>query len=337
MSAVNLTPLLLAVSPVPAEAPPAVEVPVLPAGPESPPAEPVETPPEGAILPPAPVDPTAESDGGEIVVVGDPAPPPGDPLVQLNAEAFEVSQAVDKAVVEPIAESYEEGVPKPVRAGLRNFFRNLASPVIFLNFLLQLKPLRAMETLARFAINSTVGIAGFVDVAKKEPFSLPYRPNGFGNTLGYYGVGPGPYFYLPLVGSITLRDAFGGVIDGLVLPMTVGAPFNDPKFTVPRGAIRSIDYRVEYDEQIDALLEEDDPYTSMRERYLAARQADIDVLRGIRPDPADLERTPAALRITPPIEPIEVPNLTPTPAPETDPADAPAPMPADAPQPVLQD
>ena len=75
----------------------------------------------------------------------------------------------------------------------------------------------------------------------------------------------------------------------------------------------------------------------MRERYLAARQADIDVLRGIRPDPADLERTPAALRITPPIEPIEVPNLTPTPAPETDPADAPAPMPADAPQPVLQD
>ena len=326
MSAVSLTPFLLAVSPLPADASQPVEVPALPAGPESSTLESVETPPGGASSPPAPVDPTAATDGGEIVVIGDPAPPPGDPLVQLNAEAFEVTQAVDEAVIEPIAESYEEGVPKPIRTGLRNFFRNLASPVIFLNFLLQLKPVRAMETLARFAINSTAGLAGFIDVAKKEPFDLPYRPNGFGNTLGYYGVGPGPYFYLPLVGSITLRDAFGGVIDGLVLPMTVGAPFNDPKFTLPRGAIRSIDYRVEYDEQIDALFEEDDPYTTMRERYLAARQADIDVLRGVRPDPADLERTPAALRVTPPVETIEVPTI------------APAPVPADATsQPELQD
>ena len=337
MSTVGLTPLLLAVSPLPVEASQPVEVPVLSAAPESSSVEPVETPPEGQAALPPPADPTTVTEGGEIVVVGDPAPPPGDPLVQLNAEAFEVTQAVDSAVIEPIAEGYEKGVPKPIRSGLRNFFRNLASPVIFLNFLLQLKPQRAMETLARFAINTTAGVAGLFDVAKKKPFELPYRPNGFANTLGYYGVGPGPYFYLPLVGSTTLRDAFGGVIDGLVLPITVGAPFNDPKFTLPRGAIRSIDYRVEYDEQIDALLKEDDPYTSMRERYLAARQADIDTLRDIRPAPADLERTPAALRITPPIEPIEVPNLTPTPAPESGPTIAPAPIPTDAPQPELQD
>lgn len=330
MSPVNLAPVILAVAPVQTEAPPPpIEVPVLPAGPESPAAaqdQPVQAdgaPPQTDGAPQD--DPEDVVDGGEIVVTGDPAPPPGDPLVKLNAEAFEVTQAVDKALVEPLAEGYEKGVPKPIRSGLRNFFRNLASPVIFLNFLLQLKPQRAMETLARFALNTTAGVAGLFDVAKKEPFNLPYRPNGLANTLGYYGVGPGPYFYLPLAGSTTLRDAFGGLLDGLFLPLAVGAPFNDPKFALPRGAIRSLDYRVEYDEQIDALLEEDDPYTTQRERYLAARQAEIDALRGIRHDvevfdiplPSDPDAGPAG---EVPSEPIDVPAITPLPAEVQEPA-----------------
>ncbi len=153
--------------------------------------------------------------------------------------------------------------------------------MIFLNFMLQLKPAKAFETLARFTLNSTVGVGGLMDVAKKKPFYLPYRPNGFANTLGYYGVEPGPYFYLPLIGSTTLRDALGGIVDGSVMPLAVGAPFNDPKYTLPRGAIRSLDYRVEFDEQIQALQDDVDPYTTQREGYLAARQAEIDALRGV--------------------------------------------------------
>src|SRR3546814_5937005 len=68
-------------------------------------------------------------------------------------------------------------------------------PVNFLNFLLQFKIGKAAETLGRFVVNTTFGVGGLVDVAKTKPFNLPYRRNGFANTLGFYGVEPGPYFY----------------------------------------------------------------------------------------------------------------------------------------------
>jgi len=286
VSPVDLSVLLLAGAPLPggAAAAPAAQLEEIrlpaflaQADPAAPAAE-----PQPAAAESSPPDDLDNSD--VIVVVSDPRAPPGDPLVELNQQSFEVTQAVDAAVVEPIAETYEKVLPKPVRSGLRNFFRNLASPVIFLNYMLQLKPGKAFETLGRFAVNSTLGLAGFVDVAKDDPFNLPHRSNGFANTLGYYGVGPGPYFYLPLIGSTTLRDMIGGGIDGLVMPLAVGAPFDDPRFTLPRGALRSIDYRVEYDEQIDELIDDIDPYTTLRERYLAARKAEIDALRGIRHD-----------------------------------------------------
>ena len=293
MSVADLTALLLAGAPVPADLPPApaaprlqaetIEVPEFSAAAPAPagPAEPVEPAPSaGQDQPTADTTPT-DTTTADIVVVSNPPAPPGDPLVEINQESFEATQAVDEAVVEPIARTYEKVLPKEIRSGLRNFFRNLASPVIFLNFMLQLKPEKAFETLARFTLNSTVGIGGLMDVAKKKPFYLPYRPNGFANTLGYYGVEPGPYFYLPLIGSTTLRDALGGIVDGSVMPLAVGAPFNDPKYTLPRGAIRSIDYRVEFDEQIQALQDDVDPYTTQREGYLAARQAEIDALRGV--------------------------------------------------------
>src|SRR3546814_462964 len=118
--------------------------------------------------------------------------PPGDPLQNVNIEAFQVAQSVDKALVGPIAKGYEGGVPKPIRDGLGNALRNLREPINFLNFLFQFKIGKAVETVGRFAINSTIGVAGIFDVAKKPPVNLPYRPNGFANTLGFYGVEPGP-------------------------------------------------------------------------------------------------------------------------------------------------
>src|SRR3546814_5226053 len=121
-------------------------------------------------------------------------------------EAFQVSQSVDKSFVGPIAKGYEGVVPKPIRDGLGNALRNLREPINFLNFLFQFKIGKAVETVGRFAINSTIGVAGIFDVAKKPPVNLPYRPNGFANTLGFYGVEPGPYFFLPLVGPTTLRS-----------------------------------------------------------------------------------------------------------------------------------
>jgi phospholipid-binding lipoprotein MlaA len=137
-------------------------------------------------------------------------------------------KTVDKAIVAPVAFAYKEVLPRPIRSGLRNFIKNLGEPIVFLNVMLQLKPGKAAETFGRFAINTAIGAAGLVDVAKRKPFNLPYRRNGFANTLGYYGVRPGPYFYLPLVGSTTLSDFIGNRLDQLILPMALGRSITRP-------------------------------------------------------------------------------------------------------------
>jgi phospholipid-binding lipoprotein MlaA len=217
--------------------------------------------------------------GGEIVVVGS-GPPPGDPLAEVNAQTFEVMDQVDQALVEPIAHTYRDELPKPVRKGLSHFFRNLREPIDALNFLLQLKPGKAAETLGRFAINSTLGIGGLLEVAKRKPFNLPYRRNGFANTLGYYGVKPGPFLYLPLVGATTVRDLFGTLADAAVLPTAIGKPFNGPAYGVPAYVVTSLDSRIEFDAERQRIRNADEPYTEMRESYLRSRQREIDALRG---------------------------------------------------------
>ncbi len=225
-----------------------------------------------------------EADGNEIVVTARPRAPKSDPLQGLNAETFGAIQSVDDAVVGPVAKVYEKALPSPVRTGLINFLSNLGEPVNFLNYLLQLKPGKAMETLGRFAINSTIGVAGFVDVAKKPPFNLPRRLNGFANTLGYYGVKQGAFLFLPLIGPTTVRDMFGRVVDLSVLPFAIGKPFNQLAYTLPSGIITSLDFRVEQDEQLQELRDANDPYTATRELYLQKRQAEIDALRGKSPE-----------------------------------------------------
>ena len=92
-----------------------------------------------------------------------------DPLAQINAKAFAVTETVDDNVTAPLARAYEHTMPSPVRAGLRNFLFNLHEPVVFVNFVLQHKIGKAAETFARFALDSTVGMAGLLDVAKRRP------------------------------------------------------------------------------------------------------------------------------------------------------------------------
>jgi phospholipid-binding lipoprotein MlaA len=205
---------------------------------------------------------------------------PGDPMEAVNAKSYAVTQSVDKAVVGPIAMGYRHIVPSPLRSGLHNAITNLREPTIFLNYLLQIKPGKAAETLGRFAINSTLGIAGFVDVAKRHPFSLPHRPNGFADSFGYYGIKPGPYMFLPLVGPTTLRDLIGGGLDRLVLPIAVGQPFNKMAYSIPTGVVSALDHRVEIDEQLHRIRGSDNPYAAMRTDYLHHRQAEIDGLKG---------------------------------------------------------
>lgn len=193
---------------------------------------------------------------------------------------FAVQDGLDRALVRPVAIGYRHVVPKPIRGGFRHFLSNLTEPIIFLNYLLQLKPGKAAETLVRFTINSTIGVAGVVDVAKLPSIALPHRPNGFGDTLGFYGVKPGPYLFLPLVGPTDFRDLLGGQADNLAIPVVVaGMPFNQPAYLIPSTVIGGLDQREQNDDELAALYAGAvDRYASLRSVYLQDRQGEIDAL-----------------------------------------------------------
>lgn len=245
----------------------------------------------------------APSSPDDIVVTARGEAPPGDPLQEVNITSYRVVQSVDKAIVAPVATGYQGIVPEPVRDGLGNALRNLSEPINFLNFLLQFKIGKAAETLGRFAVNTTFGVGGLFDVAKTKPFNLPYRRNGFANTLGFYGVEPGPYFYLPLVGPTTLRDMAGNSLDLLVLPTAVGAPFNRPAYAVPTTVIKQLNDRIEGDAAIKCLQEESaDPYVETRTIYLEMRQREIDALKGKGPDTASPEAGVVTMQAEPSAE-----------------------------------
>lgn len=205
-----------------------------------------------------------------------------DPVEKLNVASFQAVQAVDDAVIAPVTHAYNHVLPEPVRDGISNALNNLDEPIVFLNFLLQLKPGKAIETLGRFIINSTLGVAGLFDVAKKKPFNLPRRSNGLADTLAYYGVGPGPYLFLPLIGATTLRDALARPFDLALLPFLVPKPFGNPYVALGKGTLNALVDRDENDKKLKQLRATEDPYVSMREEYLARRRAEIEVLKGKR-------------------------------------------------------
>jgi phospholipid-binding lipoprotein MlaA len=233
--------------------------------------------------PPAPApqaEEPAEPPVGEIVVEGEYGPPKTDPMEEVNAESYRITQAVDAAVIEPIAYAYRDGLPEPVRDGLGNVVRNLGEPSNALNFLLQGKVGKAFGSLGRLAINSTLGVGGLFDIAGKPGIGLPYRRNGFANTLGYYGVGPGPYLYLPVTGATTARDLGGSILDQLLLPVAVGKPFNRTAYAASYFVINGLDQRLEFDAELAAIRSTDDPYLLRRQTYLAQRRRDIAALKG---------------------------------------------------------
>ncbi|WP_082456544.1 MlaA family lipoprotein [Novosphingobium sp. Leaf2] len=252
--------------------------------------------PGGSVLP----DPSASSampplttaatepatQGSDIIVMRRKPPPPGDPLERVNEQSFKAVQAVDSALIGPVAEVYNKGLPRPVRQGLRNFFSNLNEPVVFVAYLLELKPGKAAETAGRFVINTTLGIGGLVDRAKRKPFNLPFHQNGLSNVLGYYGVGPGPYMYLPLVGPTTLRDIIGDTVDNALVPALVGKPLTEPAVVIPMSILNQLGERAAFDETLKDIRAQGNPYAYYRDLYLKQRKAEIDALHGrVTPDP----------------------------------------------------
>lgn len=244
-----------------------------------------EPPPESATNPPQDEEDEPSPDGNEIVVEGEYGPPANDSLGAINQTSYEVTQRIDSIFVEPAANVYRDVLPDPLRDGLGNFVRNLREPSNFLNFLLQLKVGDAFETLGRFAINSTIGIGGLIDVAGSDSIGLPYRQNGFANTMGYYGIGNGTYLYLPITGPTTLRDLIGNTLDQALVPTLVGKPYTSPEYAVPLFVVANLDSRLEIDEELERIGETVDPYATRRDVYLWRRERDIALLKGEEPPP----------------------------------------------------
>lgn len=194
-----------------------------------------------------------------------------DPIEPVNRPVFAANMAVDSFVVDPISRAYGAITPVPVKTAVRSIFTNLNAPVVFVNELLQLQPRHAAQTLGRFALNSTLGLAGIFDPAAE--FGWIERHADFGQTLGKYGVGPGLYLVLPLLGPSTARDAVGTVVDLFLRIDTWLLPFQSQLFL---GGGFGISERESRREEMQALRESSlDFYAAVRSAYLQTRAAAI--------------------------------------------------------------
>lgn len=195
---------------------------------------------------------------------------PQDPLEPMNRKVFAFNDAVDTYAFKPVAKGYAAVTPMPVRTGIGNFFSNLEDAWIGTNNLLQGKPKAAASDVGRLLVNTTVGILGLFDVATE--LGLEKHDEDLGQTLGVWGVGPGPYLVLPLFGSSTLRDSSNTLI-------TLTVPYIDPVGSIDRVAIRNtargvrvVDLRAQLLAAGNALDEAAlDKYSFMRDFYLKRR------------------------------------------------------------------
>lgn len=142
-----------------------------------------------------------------------------DPLEEMNRGVFWFNDKVDRYFLEPVAEGYDFVMPDRAQRGITNFFDNLAYPQCLLSDVVQLKFGQALDHTGRFVINSTLGLFGFIDVAKE--FGLPRHDEDFGLALAYHGVPHGPYLVLPILGPSSVRDGFGRLVDGLIHPFSI--------------------------------------------------------------------------------------------------------------------
>jgi phospholipid-binding lipoprotein MlaA len=212
---------------------------------------------------------------GQTVAVPPAAVSPGpdpDPWERLNRKTFALFQSADRVAIRPAAIFYSRATPKPLQVGLRNAFRNLHEPIVFVNDVFQVRFQNAGVTLGRLAINSTVGFAGLFDPATGA--GLPYHNNGFGTTLGRYGVPPGPYLFG--AGPTDVRDAIGSGVDILTDPLTWINFDGRLGFGISRGVVTVLDDRAEAEPQLKALKAmSTDEYASLRSLYLQNRAAEI--------------------------------------------------------------
>lgn len=194
-----------------------------------------------------------------------------DPLEGMNRGIYKFNDVADKALIKPVASVYQTITPSPIRKGINNFYENLTSLTTIFNDLLQLKFSHALTDAGRFVINSTVGIAGFFDVASMD--NVPKHKEDFGQTLGHWGVGDGAYLVLPILGPSSLRDTTGMVFDLTTTdPIAYAHRKGDVRLHNQLRVGQLIDKRAELLTATDLIDEASlDPYAFTRDAYLQRR------------------------------------------------------------------
>ena len=166
-----------------------------------------------------------------------------DPFEGFNRRMYYFNAKADEYVILPVVGGYKAVTPDFVEVGVSNFFNNLGEVPTLVNSLLQFKLGVAVETLGRFALNSTIGVAGLFDVA--TPLGLNEQDEDFGQTLGYWGVDAGPYLVLPLLGPSSLRDAGGSLFDTALHQLTVSEMGLKTEEEMALNLLRAIDSRAQ--------------------------------------------------------------------------------------------
>lgn len=138
-----------------------------------------------------------------------------DPAERLNRTIFAFNRGVDDYALAPVARGYRH-LPDAVQQGVHNFASNFGEPKVFINDLLQGNPRRSVNSLGRFALNSTVGVLGLINVS--DPVGIPRHDADFGQTFGVWGIGNGPIVEMPFLGTANSRDASGKVLSLLFDP-----------------------------------------------------------------------------------------------------------------------
>jgi len=194
-----------------------------------------------------------------------------DPIEPVNRPVFAANMAVDSYFVDPISRAYGAITPDPIKTAVRSIFANLNEPVVMVNKALQLEGKHAAQTLGRFVLNSTLGIGGIFDPAAE--LGWIERKADFGQTLGSYGVGPGLYLVIPLIGPSTARDAVGTFVDLFLRIDTWLLPLQSQLFL---GGGWGITERESRRDELRALRESSlDFYAAVRSAYLQTRAAAV--------------------------------------------------------------
>ncbi|HYZ43052.1 MAG TPA: VacJ family lipoprotein, partial [Stellaceae bacterium] len=201
-----------------------------------------------------------------------------DPAEPVNRAIFKANVAADHAVMRPVAQAYTDHVPEGVQKGVHNLVQNLKEPAVAVNDMLQGNVKQAWQSVERLAVNSTVGVAGMLDVANQ--WGVPPHKADFGQTLAVWGVGEGPFVELPLLGPSNARDTVGTVVDMAMNPLTFvgGAPATYA--SIGTGGANVVDTRAQHLHDLDELERNSlDYYATLRSVYRQHREAQINAAR----------------------------------------------------------